>query len=61
MIDLRPNLLLAADGGKGTADCKRRARAAGIPVIEVTANVSRQPAGDAQSNSGNFYDHARLK
>jgi hypothetical protein len=30
-----PDLVLAFPGGKGTADCVRRARAAGIEVMEV--------------------------
>ena len=36
MIDLKPDVVVAFPGGKGTADCVRRAKAAGIPVIEVT-------------------------
>lgn len=36
MIDVgRPDLVLAAPGGKGTADMVRRARAAGIEVREI--------------------------
>lgn len=36
MIDEeRPDLVLAAPGGRGTADMVRRARSAGIPVKEV--------------------------
>jgi hypothetical protein len=31
----RPDLVLAFKGGRGTADCVRKARAAGIPVREV--------------------------
>jgi hypothetical protein len=33
----RPDLVLAAPGGRGTADCVRQARAAGIPVREIGA------------------------
>jgi hypothetical protein len=36
MIDEgKPDLVVAFPGGSGTADCVRRARAAGIPVQEV--------------------------
>lgn len=35
MVDLRPDLVVALPGGTGTADCCRRARAAGIEVMEV--------------------------
>lgn len=35
MIDSKPDLVIAFPGGKGTADCVRRAKAAGIRVIEV--------------------------
>ena len=31
----KPDIVIAFPGGKGTADCIRKARAAGIPVIEV--------------------------
>jgi len=34
MIEWRPDLLAAFVGGKGTADMVRRARAAGVEVIE---------------------------
>jgi hypothetical protein len=34
MIEWRPDLLVAFAGGKGTADMVRRARAAGVEVIE---------------------------
>lgn len=34
-----PETVLAFPGGTGTADMVRRARAAGLPVIEVPANV----------------------
>lgn len=32
----RPDLVVAFRGGKGTADCVRQARAAGVRVMEVT-------------------------
>ena len=36
MLDgFKPDLVLAFPGGRGTADCVRQARAAGIPVIEM--------------------------
>lgn len=36
MIDEgKPDLVIAFPGGKGTADCVRRAKAAGIRVIEI--------------------------
>lgn len=35
--DGKPDLVIAAPGGAGTADMVRRARAAGIEVIEVPA------------------------
>jgi len=31
----KPDLVIAFPGGKGTADCVRQARAAGIEIIEV--------------------------
>ncbi len=34
MIEWRPDLLVVFAGGKGTADMVRRARAAGVEVIE---------------------------
>lgn len=33
--DGKPNLVLAFPGGRGTADMIRRARKAGVPVIEI--------------------------
>lgn len=39
MVDERPDLVVAFPGGKGTSDCKRRAKAAGIRVwtpVEVS-------------------------
>lgn len=35
MLDERPDLVVAFPGGRGTADMVRRARAAGVEVIEV--------------------------
>lgn len=35
MVDKGADLVIAFPGGSGTADCVRRARAAGIPVREV--------------------------
>lgn len=35
MVDAGPDVVVAFPGGSGTADCVRRARKAGIPVIEV--------------------------
>lgn len=34
--DFEPDLVIAFPGGKGTADCVRRARKMGIRVMEVT-------------------------
>lgn len=36
MLLHRPDLVLAATGATGTADMVRRARKAGIPVVEIT-------------------------
>ena len=36
MIGLQPDLVVAFPGGRGTADMVKRARAAGVTVIEVT-------------------------
>lgn len=35
MVEFGADLCLAFPGGRGTADCVRRARKAGIPVVEV--------------------------
>jgi predicted Rossmann-fold nucleotide-binding protein len=35
MVDAGADVCVAFPGGKGTADCVRRARAAGIPVVTV--------------------------
>jgi hypothetical protein len=37
MLDAGADLVIAFPGGRGTADMVRRARAAGVPVREVTA------------------------
>lgn len=34
MIDAKPDILIAFAGGTGTADCRKRAVAAGIPIVE---------------------------
>lgn len=36
LSDAKPNFVLAFPGGPGTEDMKRRARVAGVPVLEVT-------------------------
>jgi hypothetical protein len=36
MVDQKPDLCVAFPGGRGTADCVRRAQAAGIEILEVT-------------------------
>jgi hypothetical protein len=36
MLDRKPDVVIAFPGGPGTADMVRKARAAGITVIEVT-------------------------
>lgn len=33
MVDLRPDICVVLPGGGGTADCARRAEAAGIPML----------------------------
>jgi hypothetical protein len=35
MLKLKPDLVIAFPGGKGTADMVRQARAAGVPVKEI--------------------------
>jgi hypothetical protein len=44
MLDAGPDLVVSFSGGKGTADMVRRARAAGIEVIEVAPKTMRRPA-----------------
>lgn len=48
MIDMcRPDLVVAFPGGRGTADMVRKARAAGLPVINVTGRArDGKVAGD---------------
>lgn len=44
MLDLgRPDLVIAAEGGRGTADMACRAKRAGLPVINVAAARERWP------------------
>jgi len=46
MIDeCKPDLVVAFPGGRGTADMVRRAKAAGIRVIEVQHNPPPAPKG----------------
>lgn len=35
LVEGRPDLIVAFPGGRGTADMKRRARAAGVRILEV--------------------------
>lgn len=39
MLEVKPELVVAFPGGRGTADMVRRARAAGIAVLEVPART----------------------
>lgn len=41
--DLCPDLVVAFPGGRGTADMVRRARAAGVPVLEVDDSAAESP------------------
>lgn len=41
----RPDLVLAFPGGRGTADMVAKSKAAGVPVIEVCADVRQMVAG----------------
>lgn len=41
MVDMAPKILIAAPGGGGTADCIRRARGAGIRVIDLSKAATR--------------------
>lgn len=44
MLDTgKPDLVLAFPGGRGTADMVRKARAAGVTVIEVAKGTVREP------------------
>jgi ABC-type sugar transport system substrate-binding protein len=40
MVNAGADLLVAFPGGRGTADCVRRARKAGIPVVEMRSSQS---------------------
>ena len=40
MLSLQPDLVVAFPGGRGTADMVRRAKAAGVPVREITSDKS---------------------
>lgn len=42
----KPDVVIAFPGGAGTADMVRRARAAGVEVIEAKPNGSAQPNGN---------------
>ncbi len=48
MIDMKPDIVVACPGGRGTEDCVRRAVAAGIKVIRVTS-PARTCGGSDQS------------
>lgn len=39
MVDLRPDICVVLPGGGGTADCARRAEAAGIPLLRAAVLV----------------------
>lgn len=39
MVDLRPDVCVVLPGGGGTADCARRAEAAGIPLLRAAVLV----------------------
>lgn len=39
MVDLRPDICVALPGGGGTADCVRRALAAGVPLLRAAVLV----------------------
>lgn len=49
------DMLIAFPGGRGTADCLRRARAAGIKVVDITTSHSgtspQQPGSQARPQS----------
>lgn len=50
MVDARPQLVVAAHhtGSRGTADCLRRARTAGIPELVLTARAAAVNRGKRQ-------------
>lgn len=35
LLDGKPDLVIAFPGGKGTADMKKRARSAGVPIVTI--------------------------
>ena len=37
----KPDMVVAFPGGAGTADMRKRAEAAGVPVVKITAAVAR--------------------
>ena len=41
MIEVRPDMVMAFPGGRGTADMVRRARAVGVAVVEMTQQERR--------------------
>lgn len=45
LIEGRPDLVVALPGSRGTADMKRRARAAGVPVLEIDPEGAEAPSG----------------
>lgn len=46
MLGNNPDLVVAFPGGSGTADMVRRAKAAGVKVVEVSAALAVKEAGD---------------
>jgi hypothetical protein len=42
MLELKPDIVLAFPGGKGTADMVKRAKAAGVKVVEYSAHNTGQ-------------------
>jgi hypothetical protein len=44
LVNGRPDLVVAFPGGRGTADMVRRAKAAGIPILEITASAHLSPS-----------------
>lgn len=50
LVEGRPDLVVAFPGGRGTADCIRRARKLGIEVIEVPKKTSSNLLPPSTSN-----------
>lgn len=48
----KPDLVIAFPGGRGTADCVRQAKAAGIPVRGVDGPETQKPASDRSGRAG---------